>query len=173
PRGRDVLFLVDAAQTAGALPIDVQEMSVDLMAFPGHKALLGPTGTGGLYVRPGVAIRPWREGGTGGDSTSPIQPAEWPFLMEGGTPNVLGVAGLLAGIQYVAERGPAAIHEHEIGLIERLWQLLDEMPGVTVYGHRDRSRHVATLSFNLDGMSSSDLGGILDSSFDIAIRPSM
>ena len=172
-RGRDVLFLVDVAQTAGCLPIDVQAMNVDLMAFPGHKALLGPTGTGGLYVRPGATIRPWREGGTGGDSTSPTQPAEWPFLMEGGTPNVVGVAGLLAGIQYVMERGPAAIHDHEIDLIERLRQMLDEMPGVTVYGHRDRSRRVATLSFNFDNMSSSDLGGILDSTFDIAIRPSM
>lgn len=172
-RGRDILFLVDAAQTAGALPIDVQAMNVDLLAFPGHKALLGPTGTGGLYVRPDVAIRPWREGGTGGDSTSPTQPAEWPFLMEGGTPNVVGVAGLLAGIQYVSERGPSAIHDHEMDLIERLWQMLDAMAGVTIYGHRDRSRRVATLSFNLDGMSSSDLGGILDSTFDIAIRPSM
>src|SRR5207302_2859880 len=144
-RERDMLFLVDAAQSVGVVPIDVQAMNIDLLAFPGHKGLFGPTGTGALYVASRIKLRPWREGGTGGDSTSPTQPAEWPFLLEGGTPNVLGVAGLLAGIQYVAERGPAAIHEHEVDLIERLWQQLDEVPGVTVYGHRDRARHVGTL----------------------------
>src|SRR5262245_27090894 len=109
-RERDLLFLVDAAQTAGVVPIDVQALHIDLLAFPGHKSLLGPTGTGALYVGPRAKVRAWREGGTGGDSASETQPRDFPYFLEGGTPNVLGVAGLVAGIQYVEERGVAAIH---------------------------------------------------------------
>src|SRR5437868_699853 len=104
-RERDLLFLVDAAQSAGVLPIDVQAMHIDLLAFPGHKALLGPTGTGALYVGPRARVGAWREGGTGGDSASETQPREFPYFLEGGTPNVLGVAGLIAGIRYVRDRG--------------------------------------------------------------------
>lgn len=170
---RGVLLLVDAAQTAGVIPIDVQAMGIDLLAFPGHKSLLGPTGTGSLYVRPGLNLKAWREGGTGGDSSSETQPNEWPFFLEGGTPNVLGIAGLLAGLEYVQERGPDAIHDHEMQLLARLWQRLDQLPNVTVYGHRDPARHVASVSFNVAGMASTDLGNVLDTSFDIAIRPSM
>ncbi|MBL8867719.1 MAG: aminotransferase class V-fold PLP-dependent enzyme, partial [Planctomycetia bacterium] len=95
---RGVLFLVDAAQTIGAVPIDVQAMHIDLLAFPGHKCLFGPTGTGALYVASGVAIKPWREGGTGGDSSTPTQPKEFPYWLEGGTPNVLGIVGMIAGL---------------------------------------------------------------------------
>jgi len=172
-RQRGILFLVDAAQTAGVVPIDVQEMCIDLLAFPGHKSLLGPTGTGALYVRSGVEINPWREGGTGGNSADEIQPREWPFYLEGGTPNVLGLAGLGAGLQFLEDRGLAAIHRHEVELTERLALRLDESPGVTIYGHRDFTCRVGTLSFNLGAMSSSDVGNILDTSFDIAIRPGM
>src|SRR5437899_7400714 len=125
-RDRDLLFLVDAAQTAGVVPIDVQAMCIDLLAFPGHKSLFGPTGTGALYVGPRVTLRPWRAGGTGGDSLTPTQPTDFPHHLEGGTPNVLGVAGLIAGIEYVVESGIDAIREHEVALIERLWQRLDE-----------------------------------------------
>ncbi len=105
-RETDALLLVDAAQTAGVLPIDVQTMGIDLLALPGHKSLLGPTGTGALYVGQRVKMRAWREGGTGGDSSSPTQPRDYPYFLEGGTPNVLGVAGLAAGIRYV--QGAAA-----------------------------------------------------------------
>src|SRR5688572_16370093 len=128
-RERDLLFLVDAAQTAGVIPIDVQAMSIDLLALPGHKSLLGPTGTGALYAGPRARLKPWREGGTGGDSASETQPTEFPYYLEGGTPNVLGVAGLTAGVQYVEERGLAAIHAHEVGLVERLWRRLEGMGG--------------------------------------------
>src|SRR6516164_4410671 len=93
-RERDLLFLVDAAQTAGVVPIDVRAMNIDLLAFPGHKSLMGPTGTGALYAGPRAQVRAWREGGTGGDSSSETQPREFPYFLEGGTPNVLGVAGL-------------------------------------------------------------------------------
>jgi cysteine desulfurase family protein len=172
-REHGALFLVDAAQSAGVLPIDVQTMNIDMLALPGHKALFGPTGTGLLYVRPGVAISAWREGGTGGDSASEVQPREWPFYLEGGTPNVLGIAGLLAGLDFVEKQGPASLHAHEIRLIDRLANYLDDMPNATIYGHRDWSRHVGTLSFNIEGMSAVDVGAILDTSFDIAIRPGM
>src|SRR5918911_2657148 len=117
-RERGLLFLVDAAQTAGVVPIDVQALNIDLLAFPGHKSLLGPTGTGALYVGPRASLRPWREGGTGGDSASETQPRELPFLLEGGTPNVLGVAGLAAGVRYLLEQEVERIRAHEVGLTE-------------------------------------------------------
>src|SRR5215472_12528147 len=109
-REQDLLFLVDAAQTAGVVPIDVQSSSIDLLAFPGHKSLLGPTGTGALYAGPRARLRAWREGGTGGDSSSETQPREFPYYLEGGTPNVLGIAGLAAGVLYVQEQGLEDVH---------------------------------------------------------------
>jgi cysteine desulfurase family protein len=172
-REHNVLFLVDAAQTAGVLPIDVQAMFIDLLAFPGHKSLLGPTGTGALYVGARARLAAWREGGTGGDSASETQPTQLPYFLEGGTPNVLGVAGLAAGIQFVVERGMAAIHAHEIELTDRLWNKIDEMGGYEVFGHRDPSRRVGTLSFRSEAIAAAEMGGILDQSFDIAVRPGL
>jgi cysteine desulfurase family protein len=172
-REHDLLFLVDAAQTAGVLPIDVQAQNVDLLAFPGHKSLLGPTGTGALYVGPRAKVRAWREGGTGGDSSSETQPREYPYFLEGGTPNVLGVAGLAAGVKYVQEQGLDHIHAHEVGLTERLWRRLDEIDGCEVFGHRDFSCRVATLSFRCETLPATELGGILDQAFDVAIRPGL
>ena len=172
-REHDLLFLVDAAQTAGVVPIDVQEMNIDLLAFPGHKSLLGPTGTGALYVGPRITPRAWREGGTGGDSASETQPKEFPHLLEGGTPNVLGVAGLAAGIRYVQAQGIEQIHARENELIERLRSRLKEIAGVTVYGGRDASRRVSTLSFSAESMPAAELAGILDQAFDVAVRPGL
>jgi cysteine desulfurase family protein len=172
-RERNLLFLVDAAQTAGVLPIDVREMNIDLLAFPGHKSLLGPTGTGALYVGPRAKVGVWREGGTGGDSSSETQPREFPYFLEGGTPNVLGVAGLAAGIKYVAEQGLERIHAHEVALTERLWQKLDEIGGFQVFGHRDMTKRVGTLSFRTDAVAAPELGGILDQAFDVAVRPGL
>lgn len=172
-RERDVLFLVDAAQTAGVIPIDIQAMHVDLLAFPGHKSLLGPTGTGALYVGPAAQVGAWREGGTGGDSSSETQPRELPYFLEGGTPNVLGVAGLSAGIRHVTAQGMDAIQAHEVALIERLWRRLDEIGGYEVFGHRDMSRHVGTLSFRSAALPAAELGGILDQAFDVAVRPGL
>jgi cysteine desulfurase / selenocysteine lyase len=172
-RERDVLFLVDAAQTAGVIPIDVREMNIDLLAFPGHKSLLGPTGTGALYVSPRAKVGAWREGGTGGDSSSETQPREYPYFLEGGTPNVLGVAGLAAGIKYVTEQGIDRIHTHETALTERLWQKLNEIGGFQVFGHRDMSKRVGTLSFHTDAVAAPELGGILDQAFDVAVRPGL
>jgi cysteine desulfurase family protein len=172
-RARDALFLVDAAQTAGVLPIDVQAACIDLLAFPGHKSLLGPTGTGALYVGPRANLRPWREGGTGGDSSTPTQPKEFPYYLEGGTPNVLGVAGLVAGLDFVEERGLEAIRKHELELCDRLRDALADMPGFEVFGHADAARRVGTVSFRCEVMTATDLGAILDQSFDIAVRPGL
>jgi cysteine desulfurase / selenocysteine lyase len=172
-RERDLLFLVDAAQTAGAVPIDVQALAIDLLAFPGHKSLLGPTGTGALYVGPRANVQAWREGGTGGDSASETQPRQFPYFLEGGTPNVLGVAGLAAGVKYVQEQGMEAIHAREVALTERLWRRLEELGGYEVFGHRDPARRVGTLSFRSEALPAAELGGILDQAFDVAVRPGL
>src|SRR5262249_9992814 len=172
-RERELLFLVDAAQTAGVVPIDVRALNVDLLAFPGHKGLLGPTGTGALYVGPRTDVRAWREGGTGGDSSSETQPRLFPYFLEGGTPNVLGVAGLSAGVKYVVDQGLEKIRAHEVALTERLWRRLEEIDGYTVYGHRDPARRVGTLSFRSEILPAAEIGGILDQAFEIAIRPGL
>jgi selenocysteine lyase/cysteine desulfurase len=168
-----VLLLIDAAQSAGVVPIDVQAMQIDLLAFPGHKSLYGPTGTGALYVGPRALVGAWREGGTGGDSSSETQPRELPHFLEGGTPNVLGVAGLTAGIKYVQERGLDKIRAHEVALCERLWRRLDEIGGFEVFGHRDSSLRVGALSFRSTKVGSPEIGGILDQAFEIAVRPGL
>jgi cysteine desulfurase family protein len=172
-RERGLLFLVDAAQTAGVVPIDVQALHIDLLAFPGHKSLLGPTGTGALYVGRRATLRAWREGGTGGDSSSETQPLQFPYFLEGGTPNVLGVAGLAAGVKYVQERGLDRIRAHEVELTERLWQRLEEIGGYEVFGHRDPDRRVGTLSFRSEALPATELGGILDQAFEVAVRPGL
>jgi selenocysteine lyase/cysteine desulfurase len=172
-RTKEILFLVDAAQTAGVIPIDIQTMCIDMLALPGHKSLLGPTGTGALYVGPGAIVGAWREGGTGGDSSSETQPRDYPYFLEGGTPNVLGVAGLAAGIKYVSEQGLTKIHQHEVELVERLWKRLDEIGGYEVFGHRDMSRRVGTLSLRSESLPAAEIGGILDQAFEIAIRPGL
>jgi cysteine desulfurase family protein len=172
-RERDLLFLVDAAQTAGVVPIDVQAMGIDLLALPGHKSLLGPTGTGALYVGARVSLRPWREGGTGGDSLTPTQPPDFPHHLEGGTPNVLGVAGLVAGLDFVEGRGPDAIRTHEVALCDRLRAALAELPGFEVFGHADAARRVGAISFRCEALPAPELAGLLDQSFDIAVRPGL
>jgi cysteine desulfurase / selenocysteine lyase len=172
-REHDLLFLVDAAQTAGAILIDIRALHIDLLAFPGHKSLLGPTGTGALYVGPRAKVGVWREGGTGGDSASETQPRELPYFLEGGTPNVLGIAGLCAGIKYVQEQGVDKIHAHEVGLLQRLWQRLDEIGGYETFGHRDVTRRVGALSFRSATLAATELGAVLDQHFDIAVRPGL
>jgi len=172
-RERELLFLVDAAQTAGVVPIDVQSLQIDLLAFPGHKSLLGPTGTGALYVGPRAKLRAWREGGTGGDSSNEVQPREFPYFLEGGTPNVLGVAGLASGLKYIQEQGIDRIRKHEVALTERLWQRLEDLGGYELFGHRDLERRVGTISLTSEAIPATEIGGILDRAFDIAIRPGL
>ena len=168
----EVIFLVDAAQTIGVVPIDEQAMRIDLLAFPGHKCLFGPTGTGGLYVAPRVQPRAWREGGTGGDSSTPTQPKDYPYFLEGGTPNILGVVGMTAGIDFVEERTPDAIRRHEVELCDRLRHQITPA-GYEIFGHADSERRVGTLAFRHETLSASELGGILDQSFAVAVRPGL
>ncbi len=168
-----VLFLVDAAQTIGVVPIDVQAQCIDLLAFPGHKCLFGPTGTGALYVGPKAKVKPWREGGTGGDSSTPTQPSEYPYYLEGGTPNVLGIVGMIAGLDFVEAETPAKLRAHELALCERLRERLLAIGGFQIAGHADTARRVATMSFQSEILSATELGGVLDQSFAIAVRPGL
>jgi cysteine desulfurase / selenocysteine lyase len=173
-REHDLLFLVDAAQSAGVIPIDTQAMFIDLLAMPGHKSLLGPTGTGALYVGSRVKMRPWREGGTGGDSLTPTQPCDFPYYLEGGTPNVLGVVGLVAGLDFVESRGVDAIRKHEVELCDRLRNgLVGVVSGIEFFGHTDSARRVGTISFLCDALPAPELGGLLDQTFNIALRPGL
>ena len=173
-REAGALFLVDAAQSAGLVSIDLKATPIDYLAFPGHKALYGPTGTGALYVGPRANPRPWREGGTGGDSASETMPQELPFLLEGGTPNVLGVAGLTAGVQWVAERGVDEARRHEVALLQKVVDWADAAEGWASAGRWEPATHVGALSLIVpDGLTPQEIGAILDSSFDIALRPGL
>lgn len=165
-----VAFLVDAAQTIGVEPVDVKAAFIDLLAFPGHKALFGYPGTGALYVSPRVDVAPWREGGTGGDSKHPVQPDEYPHRLEGGTHNTIGIASLKEGLAFIERTGREAIRQHEVSLADRLVAGLADVPNVTVYGPRGTGARVGTVSFGIAGYPSQDVGAILDSSFDIAVR---
>ena len=178
-REAGALFVVDAAQSAGVVPIDLRATAIDLLAFPGHKSLYGPTGTGALYVGPRARtqIRPWREGGTGGDSKTEIQPEMLPYYLEGGTPNVLGVAGLAAGLAWVVERGPETNRRHEVDLLQRVVDWAEGSPdGWKVAGRWEPETHVGALSLVVPDPTvfhPQDLAASLDSSFGIAIRPGL
>ena len=172
-RRHETLFLVDAAQTAGILPIDMQGMQIDLLAFPGHKAMFGPPGTGVLLVGQRVQPVPWREGGTGFDSEDPVQPRQLPYLLEGGTPNTLGVAALRAGLRFLTGEGLDRIRDHEQRLLTRLIESLRDNPKIRLYGSLDLSRRVGSLALNREGYTASEVGMILDNAFEIAVRPGL
>lgn len=169
-RRHGALFLVDAAQTAGVVPIDMQAMEIDLLAFPGHKALFGPPGIGVLLVGHRVEPLPWREGGTGFDSEDPLQPRRFPHVLEGGTPNTLGVAALKAGLSFVTDEGLDRIHCHEQRLLARLTESLRDNPKIRFFGSLDPRRRVGSVTLNREGYTSSEVGAILDNSFGIAVR---
>ncbi len=172
-------FLVDAAQTIGVVPIHVVDDGIDFLAFPGHKSLLGPTGTGGLYISTTVdldELKAFREGGTGGDSGSPTQPRLMPYFLEGGTPNTVGICGLGASTRYVAANNSAKTLQHERDLVQKFIDAATEIDQLTIYGptgtHAADNR-VGTVSFNLTSYSPQELGSILDDSFGIAVRPGL
>jgi len=169
----DALFLVDAAQTAGVVSIDLQKLDVDLLAFPGHKCLFGPTGTGVLYVGPRAIVRPWREGGTGGNSTDVTQPTDYPHFLEGGTPNVLGIVGMITGLDFVEERTPDALRKHDLALCEQFREGLLKIGGFEFFGHSDSSRRIGAISFRHESLAAPILGGILDEAFAVAVRPGL
>ncbi len=175
-REREAFFLVDASQSAGAVPIQFEKDCLDLLAFTGHKALLGPTGTGGLIVGERVEVSPWREGGTGGDSSSPVQPAELPHRLEGGTPNVFGIAGLREGVRLLLERGVHNVLAHERSLVTEFYRALRDPGQFSWYGadrmitERQGEGRVGLIGINLPGLAPAELAAILDEKFDIAVR---
>ncbi len=169
-REKGALFLADAAQTAGAVPIHVENDFIDLLAFPGHKALYGPPGTGGLYVSPRANLTPWREGGTGFNSESQTQPEELPFLLEGGTPNSVGIVGLKEGVEFILNEGIEKIQAHERALVKKIREGLSQIPGVTLYGTSNVNQSATPIPFLVDGIEPQELSLILDQSFEIACR---
>ena len=170
-RRRGALFIVDASQTAGALPIDIEAMGVDVLCFTGHKGLMGPQGTGGLCVRPGVEIRPWKVGGTGIQTYSPTQPEAYPTRLEAGTLNGHGLAGLNAALDFLAETGPEAIHAHEDALARRVYAAVRDLPGVTVYGDFTAPVRAPIVTLNIGALDSAQVSDELAERFGIATRP--
>jgi cysteine desulfurase/selenocysteine lyase len=169
-RERGILLLVDAAQTMGKMAIDPEKLLVDLLAGPGHKGLLGPMGTGFLYVKPGLELEPLWEGGTGTQSESLKQPQTWPERFESGTCNAPGLAGLAEGIAEVQQLGFAAIAAHEQRLVEILLDGLSQLPGIIVYGPKDHRFCTGTLAFNVQELECSEVAHILDTAYSIAVR---
>lgn len=165
-----ISFLVDAAQTAGLLPIDLARLPIDMLAFPGHKSLLGPQGTGGLYIRDGLSLDPLRQGGTGSQSESLIQPIFMPDRYESGTINTPGIAGLGAGIDYILTKGQKNILIHERMLLQMFLDGLATIQGVTIYGPKDINRRAGVVSINIGGRDSSEMANLLDERYNIATR---
>ena len=162
------LLVLDASQSAGCLPVEADAWGVDALIFTGHKALFGPQGTGGYYVRPGVPIRPFRFGGTGRNSRQ-LTYDNGDYEYEVGTQNAPGIAALNAGVEYVLERSIDAIHAKERELMKALYEGLASVPGVTLYGDYERC-HGPLLSFNIRGLTPSDVAYILSGSYGIAVR---
>jgi len=172
-RAHDLLLAVDTAQTAGAYPIDMQADQIDLLGFTGHKGLYGPMGTGGLVIGERVDVDrldPLKRGGTGSRSEHEEQPDFLPDKCESGTPNVVGLAGLVAGIRFIQETGVDTIRVHEVALAQRLIHGLQSIPGVIVYGSGDAELQTATVSFNVQGRLPSDVSLRLDEEFAIMCR---
>lgn len=164
--------LIDAAQSLGHVELNVERSGVDLLAAPGHKGLLGPLGTGLLYIAPGMEheLAPTRQGGTGTDSHTETAPAELPQRYEPGNVNVPGLAGLAAGCQYLLERTVAGVRRHEISLSERWRQELQDAPGVTLYGPAQAESRVGVWSLNVAGFDPQELAAILDASYGVCSR---
>ena len=165
-------LVVDAAQTAGARPIDVQALGVDVLCFTGHKALLGPQGTGGLAVAEGVDVAPWAMGGTGVHSFDALQPLGWPTRLEAGTLNGHGIAGLSAGLEFIeAQGGVEAIAAHERALADRFLAGVREIPEIKLYGAFDQPSRSAIVSLNVGDIDSAEISDALMQGWGIATRP--
>ena len=168
---KHILFVVDASQTAGVYPIDVQELGVDVLCFTGHKGLLGPQGTGGLYVREGVEIRPLLCGGSGVDTYNMHHPSQMPTALEAGTLNGHGIAGLGAAIDYLNRTGIDVIREKELHLMRRFYDGISQIPDVKVYGDFTAEERAPIVTFNLGDYDSSEVSDELNEVYGIATRP--
>lgn len=169
-REMGVIFAIDSSQTAGVIPIDMKEMNIDVLAFTGHKAMMGSTGIGGLCVRKNIDIRQTRSGGTGVNSVYPYHLEEYPYRMEFGTLNTIGIASLMAGQDWIDETGIENIHAHEIRLARKLVDGFREIDGVVIYCCDDMVNHLSTVMINVDGMDAGNVGIMLDVEFNIATR---
>lgn len=170
-RRHGVLFVVDASQTAGVFPIDVQKMHIDILCFTGHKSLLGPQGTGGLYVREGVRIRPLLSGGSGVQTYLRQHPPQMPTALEAGTLNAHGIAGLLAAVDYIQKTGMDVIRTAELDLMWEFYRQVTEIPGITVYGDFSSRERCPIVSLNIRDYDSGEVSDALSAQYGIATRP--
>ncbi|MBQ1343347.1 MAG: aminotransferase class V-fold PLP-dependent enzyme [Firmicutes bacterium] len=168
-REQGLLFILDAAQTAGSLPINASETGVSVLCFTGHKALMGPQGTGGMLIGPGVELRPFKTGGSGVQSHLKEQPAAYPARMEAGTLNGHGIAGLSAALDYINEVGLETIHDHETALMRAFYEQVSVVPGVKVYGDFSGDR-APIVSLNLGDLDSGAVADVLMTDYGIAVR---
>lgn len=168
-----LLYMVDAAQTAGVYDIDVKNMNIDILVFPGHKSLLGPQGTGGIYIREGIDVMQMKEGGTGSRSESLVQPEMLPDKFESGTPNTPGIVGLGAGIKFILKTGIDNIRKHEEELTEYFIEELKKIDKVKIYGPCNVKKQAPVVSINIGEEDSSEVSYILDRVFNIAVRPGL
>lgn len=169
-RERGIVFAIDASQSAGKIKIDMEEQNLDIVAFTGHKSLYGPTGIGGLYVREGIVIRHTRAGGTGVRSAVRTHLEEYPYRLEYGTINSVGVAGLNAGLNWILSQGMDRIHAHEVRLLTLLRDGLQAIEGVKLYCQDDLTDHISVLLFNVEGIEAGNVGTMLDVDHNIACR---
>ncbi len=169
-RERGITFVVDTAQTAGVVPIDMQAMNIDALAFTGHKSLLGPGGIGGLYVREGLDVRHTRYGGTGVESAVPLHLDFYPYRLEVGTCNLLGIVGLLLAQDWIDERGMDNIYRHEMEMAAKLQAALLQIDRVTVHGTTSLEHRLPVVSFSIEGHDAMDTGTMLDVDHNIATR---
>ena len=167
---RGLLFVVDASQTAGAAELDMERQNIDVLCFTGHKSLMGPQGTGGLCVRPGVEIRPFKVGGTGVQTYLPQQPREYPTRLEAGTLNGHGIAGLMAAMDYIRSVGRETIRSHELALARRFYEGAANTPGVTVYGDFSSWDRAPIVTLNIRDYDSAEIADILAEDYGIATR---
>ena len=169
-REHNIPFLVDSAQSAGAMKIDVKEDNIDILAFTGHKSLLGPMGTGGLIINTDIDIKPLKAGGTGGDSAYEYQPDYYPNHLETGTSNVSGIAGLREAIKFLNKEGIENIHNKEKELTKYALQRLETVKDIEIYGPKDCEKMLSVISFNIKDKRPEDVGSILDQKYDIMLR---
>ena len=170
-RQHGLLFILDASQTAGVFPIDMERQHISVVCFTGHKSLMGPQGTGGLCVGEGVEIRPFAVGGTGVQSFSETQPMEYPTRLEAGTLNSHGLAGLGAALDFLRSTGPETIRAHEDALARQFYEGVRNLPGVKVYGNFAAPRRAAIVALNIGDEDSSEMADELAERFSIATRP--
>lgn len=172
-RENGLLYLVDAAQSVGVYHIDLEKTPIDMLAFPGHKGLLGPQGTGGLYIRKGTDIDELFQGGTGSASDLLIQPTQMPDKFESGTTNTSGIIGLGAGVEYIREIGRENIKKKELELTEHFMDEVRKIQGIKIYGPRDISEHAPVVALNIGDADSSEVSYILNEAYDIGVRPGL